>query len=643
MAPHGDNSPGNDEQRPALTADYGPIDTPSGLTAMRDFPDRGARGPLRGVEVHIAEVHLVAFNDPVSPIEQGQSSRPGGRGPRLAGASPGQLEAAALIAVPVLLLAQWLLALLLDAAIGPAAWTVYLAVALVLISLVMFVGDLERSIPTVVPTAVAAVAAVILASEGSPWAVVVVVAAAVWLGAWIVAWGRLWTIWTRLVLRRQPIWEDPFAIAYGSVHEHLHSAASVSDVPAVWAEALAMNEYRSLSTAPLIDGTLAEFDLGARESDSWRAERLFARLLEERRAYEALPDRHADRDAHPERPTRGMRLEFLFPELEALLAAATPAQQRRMAVEAARIADQRAGILDDELAAVLDRAAAGHPDADAYARFQPDATPPASDHDGNPMSAAVEGARLATWFALADGLDPTDAAEGIYEAVRSMEDSELDAFVAVAGSMLDAAARARVTQVEPDPGCLKEVRDRKSRPPAEEMESAALLPWGRSLGEVALIGLVAGAVGTAFRVPFAPLLEPLPHSGSLDNLLGLVLVALVAWLSLRAMRRPTGAAGVLGLYLASWLATVLLVEPIEAAIDALLSRLAPGSGDRAAVRSAARPRLCRRAPWDGDPAPHRRSQVATGGRCRGLTESGDRAAAERGSIAVATRMPELRA
>ena len=507
---------------------------------------------------------------------QGPSERGGGLARRVNGWSAEQLEAAALVGVPLLLLAQWLLAGVLASAFGPAAWTVYTAVALVLLALVMFVGDAERSVPVVVPTAVAAVATVVLAGQGSPWAVVVVVAAAVWLGAWFLAWGRLWAVWTRVVLRRRALWEDPFAVAYTAVHAHLHRAASVDDLPAVWAEAVALNEFRSFATAGLIDGTLAEFDLGARESDAGRAERLTARLVDELRAYEALSGRDADRDPHPERPTRGTRLEFLFPELEALLAVATPAQQRRMAVEAARVADQRAGILDDELAAVLDQAADGHPDAEAYARYEPVAPPEGGDDgDGYRAAFGVESARVATWFALADPLDPTDAAEGVYEAARTMDDRELEALVAAAGSALDGASRLRAARIEPSPEALEKVRAKREAP-AQEWDPATMQRWARSLGEVALLGLVAGAAGTALRVPFDMLLDPLPHSASLENLLGVVLVALAAWAILRAVRRPTGASAVLGLYLASWVAAVILVEPIEVASDALLSRLAPG-------------------------------------------------------------------
>jgi hypothetical protein len=177
----------------------------------------------------------------------------------------------------------------------------------------------------------------------------------------------------------------------------------------------------------------------------------------------------------------------------------------------------------------------------------------------------VAGARLAAWFALAEDLDPTGAAEGIYEAVRPMNDQELDAFVATAGLMLDEAARSRVVQIEPDPAPLAKLR----------AERTTNQPSAESLREIVVLGILAGALGTGLRVPFAPLLDPLPQSGSLDNLLGTVLVALVAWLILRVRRRPPSAGVVFGLYLASWAATTLLVEPLEMASDWLLSRLAP--------------------------------------------------------------------
>ena len=485
-------------------------------------------------------------------------------------------EVDALALIPLVFLALWALSVAILAVAGPASRDVSLGLMLVVITLLSVAGGDRATVATILgPIIVAVIAAILLAVAGSPLAPLTLALAAAWFGVWTFGGDRLWPIWARLVLRRTPRPDQAFVDAYGKVREAFGALAIGADARALWNETIALNEWRSYRTAALIDGRLAWFDLGAREADAARAGRMSARIAEETTAYLAIDPAAPVVDPHPERPTRGTCLEFLFPELEALLAVATPGQQRWMAVEAARFACRREGVLDETLGRAFDDAADGRPDQAARASLDPEQSPPPAD-GAEPAAFRRAIAWSSAWSAMAEPLDPTDAADAIYAAARCQDDADLAALADRLGSVLDEQARDRAPRVEPDPRVLERTRAAMAAAQERRLEwsPTSLLPPGLSLGALIILGVAAGVIGTALRVPFWPLIRDLARPSTLDVSLGVILVALVAWALLRIARRRTNASVVVGLFLTSYAAAVL-IDPLVWAGDGLLSRLAP--------------------------------------------------------------------
>ena len=121
----------------------------------------------------------------------------------------------------------------------------------------------------------------------------------------------------------------------------------------------------------------------------------------------------------------------------------------------------------------------------------------APDPDAQPGEYGRAIARLAAWRAMADELDPTDAADAIYEAARRRDDAGLAEMAQVLAAVLDDGQRALAQEVQPDQEILERLRTASlaQEPGAEAWSPAQLLPAKVPLAGLVLPGGVARVVG----------------------------------------------------------------------------------------------------------------------------------------------------
>ncbi len=338
-----------------------------------------------------------------------------------------------------------------------------------------------------------------------------------WVLAWVLAGSRIWPAWSRVVLRRYRT-GSPEVELYRSWQElaPLWGAASTAeDRKAVWAGLIALERSETPRTRPAINGLFAMWDLAyVPHPEASRVERVIARMREEGdRLWQPPRVRLPGQKADPfDRPTRGTRLEYLFPGLEALIAIASPEQLRRIAAEFARLALRDAGLADPTLGTALDEAARGKPEPDvrrsiearlATVRASRDGLPDADTDDATWTRLAREAIALSVASeALADELSPVAAADIVYEAIRSEHYLERSAeFERLIVDIVGPAAAAKAVVIQP-----VEMASGEPIGPAssgqEEADASVLAPQSRSrdaLARLAALGFVAGFAGTIAR------------------------------------------------------------------------------------------------------------------------------------------------
>lgn len=256
-----------------------------------------------------------------------------------------------------------------------SSWLIVLLPASILAWGILCLGVFARSDPlgfasiVVPPLGVAAAVSAIEIAGGDP-AIEVVLIPSVWVLTWSVAGSRLWPAWSRTVLRRyRP--DSPEVQLHRSWQElsrMLRSWSTPEQGQAIWTGILALERWQTPRTRRVIDSLFAYWELVTTAGvDAARTERVVRRSGEEWARMWAPPRlRLPKREPDPfDRPTRGTRLEYLFPMIEALLAVATPEQRRRIAVESARLAIRDTGMTDAALEAALDEAARGETHSDA--------------------------------------------------------------------------------------------------------------------------------------------------------------------------------------------------------------------------------------------------------------------------------------
>jgi len=215
------------------------------------------------------------------------------------------------------------------------------------------------------PAVVVGAADALLAIAGRTFSVLSL-AWLLWILAWCVAGGWLWPRFCRLVLRREPFAEWDLNDRWRAYRRLL---AAKSDFDELWDAVEAMRRGSTKRMTPLIDTWFVALDLRPLEDADDRYARLWDRQRELLTAFGSRQT--ADQPwPNPDRPTEGTQLELAFPELEALVAAATPDERRRIAATAARLALGDAGILDSRWDEVLSRAATGEIDPAAWGELE---------------------------------------------------------------------------------------------------------------------------------------------------------------------------------------------------------------------------------------------------------------------------------
>jgi hypothetical protein len=406
--------------------------------------------------------------------------------------------------------------------------------------------DPARFATTAGPVLGASVVLVVVALAGgfAEWAAV---AGYVWLLGWSLAGSTMWPAWSRHVLRRPPDPEDEFGSRWRAYRALLRSDAPMEQA----IDALvAMGTDATPRMTPLVDTWWVAQDIWRFRDADARSARLWDRqgeLLEEWNASICRsPDPPEAPWPNPARPTEGSMLELGFPELEALVAIATPAEQRRLAVAAARHTLATSGLLDEQLRDALVMAADGHIDEGAVA-----ALAAADEADGTQLEPIPEDgpgrdaelarrrrliARGAARMALEEDLAPTTAASTVYGAARLCDDDELEELRHALAVELPVDRLAAARPVDVDRGRLEANRAARARREAVAWPVARDVP----LWAAALLGAAAGTGGTAVRAAVWTLMG---GGGDVDAAVstsaGWLAAFAIAWTVLAAVgRRP---------------------------------------------------------------------------------------------------------
>jgi hypothetical protein len=206
------------------------------------------------------------------------------------------------------------------------------------------------------------------------------------------------------------------------------------------------------------------------------------------------------------RLTRGTCLDYEYPRLEALLAAATASEQRRMGVGAARIALEGVGLLTEARAALLDAAAAAAPPDEvvASAMEAAKAHPPAPA-DAEAAARAIRYREAMALRSLASALPepvwPNDAADPIYAAAKSLVDPWETAVIE--SMMAETIGSARAATAEPiaaipRPGVPSEPATWRPSTISTLPRTARALGW--LIGSTFLAGTIAHLAAHGFHV-----------------------------------------------------------------------------------------------------------------------------------------------
>ena len=442
------------------------------------------------------------------------------------------------------------------------------------------------------PIALAGVALSVLAVGGK--AGTIILASLAWELVWTLACSRIWPWWSRNILRRyrpgSP--EAELLSEWGPITRLWRSATTTEDAKALWGRLLGLQRLETERTRPVIDGVFALWELstipGTKRSTFERAS---ARLREEwARLWEAPRVRLPMRRPHDpfERPTRGTRLEFLFPNLEALVAVASREQQRQIAAESARLAIRDAGLMTPSLEKALDQAAVGPPDTrvreEIVARLQAvrerrDEVSDRQDvHDDRDWrNLAREAIALSAVSAsLVDDMPSLAVADVVFESIRSEFDAgRASAYEELIGGIVGPVAAAHAVEIQPVVTSSNEASARSSPNRRDADISILGLQSGTGAGLVrlAVVGLCAGLVGTILRQLASPIYAGRPDAFAIDRAAGQIIIALVAYALVRAWFGRPSFFDIVVLFTGSFL-SIAMVGPLFDLTSTLVARFA---------------------------------------------------------------------
>jgi hypothetical protein len=284
--------------------------------------------------------------------------------------------------------------------------------------------------------------------------------------AWAIAGSRIWPRWSREVLRRMRPGTPEAEVVTASrrIFALWRSPMTQEAYATITKEIQDLDRLSTPRTIAYISGLQAAWDFRPESAADDRGKRISARLAEE---YDRLwrgPQislRGGNR-ALAFRPSRGTRLEFRFPHLEALVAIGTAAEQSEMAGRAAGRALHDVGIASPELDGALREVAAGHEQPEARREVDEqlqtvlDELLPMYDHpdpdaDERGLQLAREANALSSaQSALAPDLSPRDAANAIYSAIAAdLTNEDESAYEALLTEIVGKDRAAKAVAVEP--------------------------------------------------------------------------------------------------------------------------------------------------------------------------------------------------
>lgn len=452
------------------------------------------------------------------------------------------------------------LPVLISEVVSPAA-VVILLPGFVIAWGIVCLGGFARSDPIgfssiVGPPFAVAIIAVAVVLGGGTGAYRLALVASAWIVVWTLAASRLWPRWSRTLLRRHRPDSPEVELynAWQALQRPWQSWSSRATGQAIWAGLLALERWETPRTRPVIDSLFAYWELAtAPGADVSSAGRLGLRSQEEwDRMWAAPRVRFTKRGREmSDRPTRGTRLEYLFPRIEALLAVASPEQRTRIAVESARLANRHAGTADPILEAALDEATHGRPSYEWRERVEErlgalrevrDApSPGVGDVDEETWKRVARQviALSAASEAVVQGLSPVAVADVVYESIRSEYDHRQSAvYERLVADVVGPALAIDATVIEPVTIALREA-DATVAEPAGPASLLGQRPRRRGRFLLLLaVGSVAGLAGSVAESVWQP--SPAHASGHvIDALLGQILVYLIGFGLLRPLGRPS--------------------------------------------------------------------------------------------------------
>jgi hypothetical protein len=470
--------------------------------------------------------------------------------------------------------------------VGQAGYSLTIGAALMIWPLVFLPGFASRDLVGFAslawPSAVLGLLGIgILAMGGDPSPLLL--AGAAWIVLWTIGGRRIWPWWSRTVLRRHRPGSPEARLleAWRQITPRWRKIRTSADSAAIWNELLALRELETERTRPVITGIFALWDLAhtrsgqAFERANSRLNQEWDRLFEQPRVRVGLPgSRQQD---VVERPTRATWLEYAYPAAESILAVATETQLRQIATASARRAVRGAGVATDRIELALDQAREGTTDVDLQAEIGRLAEAARRRRDelaqtsaGGGEHADIESATVewraaiavdAVSEAIAADFTPIRAANAVSQAIRSENDGAAEArYIELIRAVVGPGAAMRATDI-PTPfqrhGTVTAATD--------EAFPSVLGSAGSSVGgltRLVLIAAAAGLVGTLVQQAAWQLVSGLSSAISIDGLLGVVLVAVIAHALVWMWLERPGFLDVVAFYIASGLSATL-ASPIS--------------------------------------------------------------------------------
>jgi hypothetical protein len=353
----------------------------------------------------------------------------------------------------------------------------------------------------------------------------------------------------------------------------------------VWRDIRALERFDTERTAPVITGILALWDLAfARGTTPQAFGRANARLNQEWDRLFAPPQIRiqlpfSGTRGRVDRPTRGTWLEYAYPHAEALVAVAADSYLREIAVESARRAARAAGVASEDVERGLDLARQERGDQKDEAGVDGLRAPGGHDETAGDRSRRLI-ALGAVEAAITPKLTRVDTANAVSEAIRSERSALAEAeYARLIADIIGPEAAAHATPVPkpdlPDDGG-------PDAEPAEELSiigSAATSVAG--LGRLIAIAAAAGVAGTVFQQGAWGTVASLPDAASIDGLVGVAIVGVIAHAIIRIWLGRPPFLDVLAIYVASAVSSIL-VRPLSE-LTSLAARPMIGDGWAALV------------------------------------------------------------